>query len=83
MKTTLTSEALLISSLLLSEEERNKMICRSLASSGVKQSGSPLYAMLMISMGEVDTIFEDADYVELHLIQNWDIHCLFILQTMS
>ena len=79
----LSSEALLISSLLFSEEDRNQLVCQLLASTGLKQSGSPPYTMMLISMGKIDLIFEDADYVEESLIPHWHVHCLFILRTMS
>ena len=75
----LSTEALLISYLLLPEQDREQNFYQFLASSGLKESGSPLYPTFLILLNRVESIFEDMSYVEQVLMPNWKIHCLFIL----
>lgn len=58
------SEGLLVSSLFMGEDERNKVFSKYLKRSGYKESGSPLFTMMMILIGETDELFEDSNYSE-------------------
>ena len=75
------SESLLLASLLLNEEERNKVIYKVLTSSQMNQTCLPLFVTLMVLIGHVEEIFEQVE--KQTLVTNWNSICNLLLQNLS
>lgn len=79
----LTSEALLVASLLLNEEERKQILLRALKVSRLRECGSPLYTLMMIRLGEIDQLLltgSQGSFADMFLVPHWQSHCFFVLQ---